>query len=82
MRVNLYILNYSKVDFLLFDRDQRELGFPMRDPDNQTLQGEVHGPVPFPLHSAAVHKLNLQMKFWELPAVRMDEVTKDRRAGG
>ncbi|KAI4559683.1 hypothetical protein MJG53_018209 [Ovis ammon polii x Ovis aries] len=27
-----------------------------------------------------MHKLNLEMKFWELPAVRMDEVTKEQRA--
>ena len=71
-----------KVDFLLFDRDQRKLGFPMHDPDNQTLNGEVHWPVPFPLHFAAMYKLNLEMKFWELQAMRLDEVTKDRRAGG
>ena len=50
--------------------------------DNQTLKGEVHWPVSFPLHFAAMHKLNLEMKFWELPAVRMDEVTKEWRAGG
>lgn len=40
------------------------------------------GQFPSPSFCSCVHKLNLQMKFWELPAVRMDEVTKELRAGG